>query len=90
MTIAAHLPLAGGRVQGARVAYGAMAPTPIRVTAVERALEGKSLDEAGIAARSRGDRRHRARDRSDRQRLVPPRGGAGSSETPACWAGIAS
>ena len=49
MTIAAHLPLAGGRVQGARVAYGAMAPTPIRVPAVERALEGRTLDEAGIA-----------------------------------------
>jgi len=49
MTIAAHLPLSGGRVQGARVAYGAMAPTPIRVGAVERALEGKTLDEAGIA-----------------------------------------
>jgi CO/xanthine dehydrogenase FAD-binding subunit len=27
-----------------------MAPTPIRVPAVERALEGKMLDEAGIAA----------------------------------------
>jgi CO/xanthine dehydrogenase FAD-binding subunit len=27
-----------------------MAPTPIRAKAVERALEGRSLDEAGIAA----------------------------------------
>lgn len=50
LSIAAHLPLVGGRVEGARVAYGAMAPTPIRVPAVERALEGKSLDEAGIAS----------------------------------------
>jgi xanthine dehydrogenase small subunit len=48
ITIAAHLPLSGERVSGARVAYGAMAPTPIRVRAVERALEGRTLDEAGI------------------------------------------
>jgi xanthine dehydrogenase small subunit len=48
ITIAAHLPAAGGRVGGARVAYGAMAPTPIRVAAVERALEGRTLDETGI------------------------------------------
>ena len=34
----------------ARVAYGAMAPTPIRARSVERALEGRSLDEGGIAA----------------------------------------
>ncbi len=50
LSIAAHLPFSGGRVSGARVAYGAMAPTPIRAKAVERALEGRSLDEAGIAA----------------------------------------
>jgi CO/xanthine dehydrogenase FAD-binding subunit len=50
LSIAAHLPLSGGRVAGARVAYGAMAPTPIRAKAVERALEGRTLDEAGIAA----------------------------------------
>jgi len=49
MAMAAHLPLSGGRIQGARVAYGAMAPTPVRVPAVERALEGQSLDAAGIA-----------------------------------------
>jgi CO/xanthine dehydrogenase FAD-binding subunit len=49
ITIAAHLPLSGGWIQGARVAYGAMAPTPIRVAAVEQALEGKPLDEQGIA-----------------------------------------
>lgn len=49
ITIAAHLPTSSGRIAGARVAYGGMAPTPIRVRAVERALEGQALDEAGIA-----------------------------------------
>jgi CO/xanthine dehydrogenase FAD-binding subunit len=49
ISIAAHLPLAGGRIAGARIAYGAMAPTPIRARAVERMLEGRSLDAAGIA-----------------------------------------
>jgi xanthine dehydrogenase small subunit len=50
LTIAAVLPIAGGRVAGARVAYGAMGPTPLRARAVERALEGRTLDAAGIAA----------------------------------------
>jgi xanthine dehydrogenase small subunit len=49
MSIAAHLP-GGGRISGARVAYGAMAATPIRAKGVERALEGKSLDSSAIAA----------------------------------------
>ena len=49
LSISALLPLAGGRITGARIAYGAMAPTPVRAKAVERALEGRSLDEAGIA-----------------------------------------
>ena len=49
LSIAAHLPLSSGRVAGARVAYGAMARTPMRARAVERALEGRALDEAGIA-----------------------------------------
>jgi xanthine dehydrogenase small subunit len=49
LSIAAHLPVTGGRIAGARVAYGAMAPTPIRARAVERGLEGGSLDAAGIA-----------------------------------------
>jgi CO/xanthine dehydrogenase FAD-binding subunit len=49
LSIAAHLPATGGRIAGARVAYGAMAPTPIRARTVERALEGRSLDAAGIA-----------------------------------------
>jgi CO/xanthine dehydrogenase FAD-binding subunit len=50
ITIAACLPALGARVQGARVAYGGMAPTSIRVSAVEHALEGKNLDEQGISA----------------------------------------
>lgn len=50
MCMAAHLPQSGGRVQDAKVAYGAMAATPIRVPAVERALEGAMLDENGIAS----------------------------------------
>jgi CO/xanthine dehydrogenase FAD-binding subunit len=50
LSIAAHLAVNGGRIAGARVAYGAMAPTPIRAKAVERALEGRSLDESGISA----------------------------------------
>jgi xanthine dehydrogenase small subunit len=50
LSIAALLPVAGGRISGARVAYGAMAPTPLRAKGVERALEGRSLDEAGISA----------------------------------------
>lgn len=49
LSIAAHLPVSGGRISNARVAYGAMAPAPVRAKAVERALEGRALDEAGIA-----------------------------------------
>ncbi len=49
IAIAAVLPQSGGRISGARVAYGAMAQTPIRVPAVERALEGKTLDPSGIS-----------------------------------------
>jgi CO/xanthine dehydrogenase FAD-binding subunit len=48
MSIAAHLPASGGR-GGYRIAYGNMAPTPVRAAAVERALEGASLDENGIS-----------------------------------------
>ena len=48
MSIAAYLPQSGGRIQGARIAYGSMRRTPLRATAVERALEGQSLDSAAI------------------------------------------
>jgi len=49
LSIAAHLPNSGGRIQGARVVYGGMAPTSMRASGVERALEGQTLNEAGIA-----------------------------------------
>ncbi|MEO1599014.1 MAG: FAD binding domain-containing protein [Pseudomonadota bacterium] len=49
MSMAALLPQRAGRITEARVAYGAMGPTPCRVPAVERALEGRSLDASGIA-----------------------------------------
>lgn len=49
MTIAALLPSRASRVAGARIAYGSMARRPIRVPAVEQALEGQSLNETGIA-----------------------------------------
>lgn len=49
MSIAAHLPREGGRIRGARIAFGAMGPTPLRANAVERVLEGQSLDAATIA-----------------------------------------
>ena len=44
LSIAALLPITGGIVKGARVAYGAMAPTPMRARVVERVIEGKALD----------------------------------------------
>lgn len=49
LTIAAMLPRAGSRSADLRVAYGGLAPTPVRAQAVETALEGASLDERGIA-----------------------------------------
>jgi xanthine dehydrogenase FAD-binding subunit len=39
-----------GRLEGARVAFGAVAPTPVRGYATERVLEGVPLDAARIAA----------------------------------------
>ena len=50
ITLAAHLPVSGGWIAGARIALGSMAPTQIRARAAERALEGRSLDAATIAA----------------------------------------
>jgi CO/xanthine dehydrogenase FAD-binding subunit len=50
ITLAAHLPMSGGRIAGARVALGSMAPVPIRLPAAERALEGRALDASTIAA----------------------------------------
>lgn len=39
-----------GRLENVRVVFGAVAPTPIRGTATERALEGQPLDAAAIEA----------------------------------------
>jgi CO/xanthine dehydrogenase FAD-binding subunit len=50
VTLAAHLPTSGGRVIGARIALGAMAAAPVRAKAAERALEGRALDSASVAA----------------------------------------
>ena len=50
LSIAALLPMAELKVVGARIAYGAMAPRPIRTQNVELALEGNALDAATIAA----------------------------------------
>ena len=50
VTLAAHLPMSGGRIAGARIALGAMAATAVRAKAAERALEGQALDDASIAA----------------------------------------
>src|SRR5215468_6171928 len=50
ITLAAYLPISGGRIAGARIALGSMAPTQIRARAAERALEGRALDASTIAA----------------------------------------
>lgn len=48
LSIAALLPREGGRVRGARVAWGAMGPHPLRGGGAERALEGNGLDAQTI------------------------------------------
>lgn len=50
LSIAAHLPGSGGRLAQPRIAYGAMAPGPMRARGVERVLDGKPLDQAAIQA----------------------------------------
>jgi CO/xanthine dehydrogenase FAD-binding subunit len=54
ITLAVHLPTSGGRIAGARIALGSMAPVPIRARAAERALEGHVLDAATIGAAAAG------------------------------------
>lgn len=49
LSIAAYLPREGGRIRGARIAWGAMGPAPMRGTGAERALEGQTLDASSIA-----------------------------------------
>jgi xanthine dehydrogenase small subunit len=41
--------LSGGRIEGARLAFGGMAATPKRADAAEAALEGSPFDEAAVA-----------------------------------------
>ena len=43
-SVAVRLDLDGGKCHGARVAAGSVAPTPVRLTDVERALVGSTLD----------------------------------------------
>jgi len=50
ITLAAHLPLSSGRVAGARIALGSMAPAAMRARAAERALEGRALDAGAVGA----------------------------------------
>lgn len=49
LSIAAVLPVEGGRIRGARIAFGAMGAHPLRSTGAERALEGRALDADTIA-----------------------------------------
>lgn len=49
LSIAVYLPREGGRIRGARIAWGAMGPCPMRGSGAERALEGQSLDPSAIA-----------------------------------------
>ncbi|WP_419911713.1 FAD binding domain-containing protein [Hoeflea sp.] len=46
ITIAALVTRTGGRVQNARIAWGGMAPIPVRGAAAERAMEGQMIDDA--------------------------------------------
>lgn len=46
--VASQLTLAGGRCTRARIALASVAPTPVRATAAERALEGQAITPALI------------------------------------------
>lgn len=50
LSIAARIDGMGSQVQSARIAFGAMGPTPLRAKAAEAALTGARLDQAGVAA----------------------------------------
>lgn len=48
MTIAAHLPMAGGRYGDVKIAFGAMGPRPLRARAAESALRGATPGGQGV------------------------------------------
>jgi len=48
LSLAALLPRDGGRIRGARIAWGAMGVHPLRGASAERVLEGQALDPATI------------------------------------------
>jgi len=50
VSVAAFVTVANGVVCAARVALGAVAPTPVRAPTVEAALIGRPLDEASVTA----------------------------------------
>ena len=50
LTIAARLEDSAGRLSGVRVAYANMGPVPMRAVAVERALEGRGLEQTVVDA----------------------------------------
>lgn len=50
LSIAAVLDSTGGQINAARIAFGAMGPTPMRAKSAETALTGARLDPGGIAA----------------------------------------
>jgi CO/xanthine dehydrogenase FAD-binding subunit len=50
LSIAAFLPLEKGVVRGARIAFGAMAPRPMRARGAEAALEGRALEQQAAKA----------------------------------------
>jgi len=56
VSVAMALDVDGDRVRDARIALGGVAPRPWRAHAAERALIGKRLDAATIAAAGRGAR----------------------------------
>ena len=78
ITIAAHLRSGRPYIGGAHCA-GSMAATQSRARAAERALEGRSLDDAAISAAAAAATRASARDNAHRQRLLSPESSASIS-----------
>ena len=67
LSIAALLPVSGGKISGARVAYGAMSARPMRATAVEAALDGARARRGGDPRRRQGGGGGHARREDDPQ-----------------------